>query len=156
MTEKPKLNKESLEKHFPKVEIPRMHYDYDFSLLDYKPPILLKVEQAVKAFNLQVENEVYKVVRNYEINVDKDELLKALRYDRNQYDLGYRAGYSKAYSIIREIFGELEASFCTLAYPVVTAVGTVVTERAEGLHISSEDYEAIKKRYTEERNNDGE
>lgn len=108
MTEKAKLNKESLAKHFPKVEIPRLHYDYDLSTLDYKPPILLKVEQAVKSFNLQVENEVYKVVQNYEINVDKDELLKALRYDRNQYELGYRAGYSKAYSIIREIFAEGE------------------------------------------------
>lgn len=108
MTEKAKLNKESLAKHFPKREIPRMHYDYDLSMLGYKPPILVKVEQAVKAFNLQVENEVYKVVRNYEINVDKDELIKALRYDRNQYEKGFADGSRLEISKIKaEVASEL-------------------------------------------------
>ena len=67
----------------------------------------------------------------------------------------YKHRYEEAREVPEKIFGELEATFCTLAYPVVTAVGTIETERAEGLHISSEDYEAIKKRYTEEQN-DGE
>ena len=61
----------------------------------------------------------------------------------------YSKGYRKASEVAREIFGELEASFCILAYPVVTAVGTINTERAEGLHIRTEDYETIKKKYTE-------
>jgi hypothetical protein len=103
MTEKAKLNKESLEKLFP-----RLHYDCDLSMLEYKSPIQVRVEQAVKAFNLQVENEVYKVVQNYEINVDKDELIKALQYDRNQYELGYRAGYRKASEVAREIFDDVD------------------------------------------------
>ena len=61
----------------------------------------------------------------------------------------YTAGYRKASEVAKEIFRELEASFCILAYPVVTAVGTINTERAEGLHIRTEDYETIKKIYTE-------
>ena len=61
----------------------------------------------------------------------------------------FEKGYRKASEVAREIFGELEASFCILAYPVVTAVGTINTERAEGLHIRTEDYETIKKKYTE-------
>lgn len=31
------------------------------------------------------------------IYVDKEELIKALRYDRQQYDKGYADGYSKGY-----------------------------------------------------------
>jgi hypothetical protein len=64
----------------------------------------------------------------------------------------FNANYRKASEVAKEIFGELEASLGILSFPVVTAVGTVVTERAKGLHISSEDYETIKKRYTEEQN----
>ena len=59
----------------------------------------------------------------------------------------YNADYRKASEIARNIFEELEASFGILAYPVVTAVGTIVTERADGLHISTQDYEVIKKKY---------
>lgn len=148
MKEKAKLNKESLEKHFPRL-------NYDLSVVGYKSPIQVRVEQAAKALNLQVENKVYNLVQECEINVDKDELLKALRYDRNQYEKGFADGSRLEISkikaeVAREIFGELESCFGILAFPVVTAVGTVVTERAKGLHISSEDYETIKKRYTEE------
>jgi hypothetical protein len=57
----------------------------------YKSPI----EMLTQGFNLQVENGVYKAVESYGINVDKDELIKALQYDRNQYNKGYADGYSE-------------------------------------------------------------
>ena len=37
----------------------------------------------------QLEGEIYKAVMNVGVNVDKEELIKALRYDRNQYQKGY-------------------------------------------------------------------
>ena len=37
----------------------------------------------------QFEQEVLKVVQQYDIVVDKDELVKALNYDRQQYEKGY-------------------------------------------------------------------
>lgn len=37
----------------------------------------------------QIEDETYKAVMKVGINVDKDELLKALQYDRDQYQKGY-------------------------------------------------------------------
>ena len=67
----------------------------------------------------------------------------------------YKHRYEEAREVPEKIFGELESCFGILAFPVVTAVGTVVTERAKGLHISTEDYETIKKKYTEEQNDDG-
>lgn len=38
----------------------------------------------------QIEGEIYKEVMNVGVNVDKEELLKALQYDREQYQKGYK------------------------------------------------------------------
>lgn len=54
---------------------------------DYEAPINIQLAEAVR---LQVEDNVMRAVREYKINVDKAELLKALSYDRNQYEKGYR------------------------------------------------------------------
>ena len=52
----------------------------------YKSPIEVVYGQLQTKF----ESDVVKAVQSYNINVDKDELIKALAYDRNQYDAGYR------------------------------------------------------------------
>lgn len=38
----------------------------------------------------QIEGEIFKAVINVGVNVDKEELLKALQYDREQYQKGYK------------------------------------------------------------------
>ena len=38
----------------------------------------------------QIEGEIYKAVMNVGVNIDKEELLKALQYDREQYQKGYK------------------------------------------------------------------
>lgn len=38
----------------------------------------------------QIEGEIYKAVMDVGVNVDKEELLKALQYDREQYQKGYK------------------------------------------------------------------
>lgn len=40
----------------------------------------------------EIDGEIFKAVQRYGINVDKEELLKALRYDRDQYNKGYQDG----------------------------------------------------------------
>lgn len=40
------------------------------------------------------------------VNVDKEELLKALRYDRGQYDKGYEDGYDDGYAKATDDFME--------------------------------------------------
>ena len=50
------------------------------------------------------ENELLKVVQGYGFDVNKEELTKALLYDRGQYDKGYKDGYAKAIDeFVREI-----------------------------------------------------
>ena len=53
--------------------------------MSYQSPIELITGQ----MNLLLESEICKAVQNVGVNVDKDELLKALQYDRGQYQKGY-------------------------------------------------------------------
>ena len=47
------------------------------------------------------EKMIMKAIRNVKINVEKDELIKALQYDRNQYTTGYEDGRFDAIDVIR-------------------------------------------------------
>ena len=54
----------------------------------YKSPI----EIIAGKIQTQIEDEIYRAVQNVGINVDKEELLKALKYDRGQFEEGFREG----------------------------------------------------------------
>lgn len=61
----------------------------------YEAPITIieqAVEQFVKEKNAEIESYIMKVVASYEINVDKEALIKALNNDRNEYNKGYNEG----------------------------------------------------------------
>lgn len=49
-----------------------------------------------RKFENHIVDGVYKAVKGFSIDVDKEELLKALQYDRGQYSKGYGDGYNKA------------------------------------------------------------
>lgn len=55
----------------------------------YKPTIEIVMEEVFQKMDEDFENAVFKAVRKVGINVDKEELLKALIYDRGQYYKGY-------------------------------------------------------------------
>jgi rubrerythrin len=63
----------------------------DFS--GYASPIAVEIARKQEE---DLEKALYTVLETYNITVDKDELLKALSYDRNQYEAGYKAGYKAA------------------------------------------------------------
>ena len=54
--------------------------------MSYQSPIELIMGQ----MNLALEGQICKAVQNVGVNVGKEELLKALHYDRGQYQKGYR------------------------------------------------------------------
>ena len=58
----------------------------------YESPINLIVTDIYNQMQKQQEEEVYKAVLHYVPDVDKAELIRALRYDREQYDKGYADG----------------------------------------------------------------
>lgn len=54
----------------------------------YKSPIDIIYEQT----QTQIEGDILKAIQRYGIAVDKNELIQALQYDRNQYAKGYSDG----------------------------------------------------------------
>ena len=54
------------------------------------------------------EKECVKVVQSCGFNVNKDELTKALQYDRKQYDKGYADGYNDCVAKMRKSLIEID------------------------------------------------
>jgi hypothetical protein len=69
----------------------------------YESPI----EVISRQMRTQQEDHVYKAVLEVGVNVDKDELIKALKYDRDQYDKGYRDGMSELGHILSDFKKEI-------------------------------------------------
>ena len=63
----------------------------------YKSPI--KVSQG--NLEMQFEGEILKAVQRVDITVDKDELIRALRYDREQYQKGFDDARKGAVPVVR-------------------------------------------------------
>ena len=63
----------------------------------YNSPItILTTELAQRVVN-RMEDGIYEAVVSYDIQVDKGELLRALQYDRAQYETGYSDGFRDGY-----------------------------------------------------------
>lgn len=56
----------------------------------YESPIEMIMEDIQTQIVKQQENDIYQAVQRYGIVVDKEELIKALQYDREQYTKGYK------------------------------------------------------------------
>lgn len=73
----------------------------------YESPI----NQILGEMQTTYENECIKYVQSVGFDVNKEELTKALMYDRNQYEKGCRDGYSKAIDDFTEMLCEKVESF---------------------------------------------
>lgn len=60
--------------------------------------------EMISEINKNVEDSVVKSVHKIGINVDKEELIRALSYDRKQYEKGYECGYNLAIKNFKDIF----------------------------------------------------
>ena len=58
----------------------------------YVSPITVELRQIQRNFNRKLDTLILNEIRKYDVEVDKDELVKALKYDRNQYEKGYADG----------------------------------------------------------------
>ena len=65
-------------------------------MFDYKPII----EMVFGQLQTKYDGEIMKAVQKCEIVVDKDELIKALRYDRQQYEKGYHDAMQHNYAAV--------------------------------------------------------
>ena len=57
----------------------------------YESPISVFIEQVVKDTTEQRDNQICEyITEKFNVDVNRDELIKALKYDRDQYEKGYR------------------------------------------------------------------
>lgn len=68
----------------------------------YNSPIELISNAITQELNKQTDEAVYRAVQRIGVNVNKDELIKALSYDRQQYQKGYADGVKAVIAKIRE------------------------------------------------------
>ena len=68
----------------------------------YQSPI----EIIIGKMQTQIDDDIYRAVQNVGINVDREELLKALAYDREQYEEGFREGEKHTLRQIRNLLPE--------------------------------------------------
>ena len=78
----------------------------------YKPPITIIQEQ----IQTRLEDECLKAVVKVGIDVDRSELIDALRYDRNQYEKGYKDGADSLKWTSCETDLPERGTLCTLLY----------------------------------------
>ena len=75
----------------------------------YKSPIE-KIYREIQARMAQEdENMIMTAIREVGVNVDKEELIKALQYDRNQYTKGYEDGKN---DVLDKIRAEIADIYC--------------------------------------------
>lgn len=65
--------------------------------MSYKPPIEATVrtvcEELADTMEKDITNYASKIILELGLTVDKNELIRALQYDREQYEKGYADGY---------------------------------------------------------------
>ena len=139
-----KISKESVDKLFPKMDI---------DIMGYESPI----QQILGQMRMEQENGIVKAIQEQGVNVDKDELVKALKYDRDQFDKGYVNGYrARAYEVALKVIGEFEEIINKIYNKhIFGEVDLTDTEQEAVMDFSSDisfDLQELKKKYTESEN----
>lgn len=62
----------------------------------YNSPVELMITDIQNQILKQQDEEIYQAVLHYVPNVDREELIRALQYDRDQYEKGYQDGKADA------------------------------------------------------------
>lgn len=97
--------------------------EIDRAVMLYKSPIQI-VQEQLSSIESQLENETLKVIHKYGIYVDKDELIKALKYDRQQYDKGFEDGVHKCRQELLEILRENDCYVSTAVINKLLTIGS--------------------------------
>lgn len=61
----------------------------------YESPIEIIQRDIVNGIQVKMENDICYAICSYGINVNREELIKALAYDRQQYEKGFQDAQSK-------------------------------------------------------------
>ena len=119
--------------------------------MSYESPIKLITDR----IRFEQEDAIFTAVQRCGVEVDKDELIKALQYDRDQYQKGYNDGYIKTSEVAIEVIEEIERQIAGLEYRANTHRKTVRVEELKAqvnwvLHeVVPQTLTELKKKYKE-------
>lgn len=94
-------------KNFPK-DIPEdalelkycgAYRNVDFS--GYESPIQIFMQETQVEINHEIDREVYRRLAKISVDINRDELMRALNYDRMQYAEGFKQGYRAGFEAAR-------------------------------------------------------
>ena len=57
----------------------------------YESPVKISFDEAISKASQELDNQIIATIHQY-VSVDKNELIRALQYDRGQYEKGYEDG----------------------------------------------------------------
>ena len=64
----------------------------------WKTPVEITFQRISRDIQEKEDAYIIEEIRNIGVNVNKEELIKALNYDRQQYSQGYKNGYKDGYA----------------------------------------------------------
>lgn len=73
----------------------------------YESPIKVIIDDICSDAKKKEEDYIMECVHKIGVDVDKDELVKALQYDRQQYDKGYEDGFKDFKTVIEIVFSNM-------------------------------------------------
>lgn len=74
----------------------------------YESPVTLFYQQAAESITQDQENKIMTEIKyQMAVDINKEELLKALKYDRDQYDKGYKDGFSAGAQYVLDLQQEI-------------------------------------------------
>ena len=72
--------------------------DIDIDVFGYESPISMVTQHLASEIAKKADDTIWEAVMKTEVVVDKERLVKALKFDREQYENGYKAGYEAAFA----------------------------------------------------------
>lgn len=73
------------------------------AIRDYDSGYTSPIQLVLSDIQMKLEDNVCEAVQSVGVNVDKDELIKALQYDREQYSKGFTDGYKQGIKMGKSI-----------------------------------------------------
>ena len=64
----------------------------------WESPVSTYIQRVSTEIAEKTDAYILEQIHNIGVHVDKEELIKAISYDRNQYEKGYKRGYGDGYS----------------------------------------------------------
>ena len=89
-----KTSKDKLKRFKGVVEL----NETDICAVGYESPIMMVTKHLASEIAKKTDDTIWEAVVKTEVVVNKEELVKALKYDRERYEKGYRVGYKDAFA----------------------------------------------------------